>query len=51
LIDQRTQTLAMPVAVFATRKDALAAMKQVGLKDCTPVPLDEAIDRFLRFAS
>ena len=44
LLDGNTGTLSMSVAVFSTRRDARLAMASVGLRGCTPVPLNLAVD-------
>ena len=36
----------MTVAVFASRQEALEAISAIGVKGCTPMPLDQALDEF-----
>ena len=43
LLDVKTNTLSMSVAVFSTRREAREAMALVGLVGCEPVSLEIAL--------
>lgn len=44
LVDDKSSTLSIEVAVFCTRQDARDAVNATNLEGCTVVPLDVALD-------
>lgn len=45
LLDPKSQTLSIAVAVFSSRRDARLAIRDADLRGCVPMALESALDR------